>query len=217
MGITIAIDGPAGAGKSTVAQRVAAALGYQLVDTGAIYRAVALLAQRNGIAFTDDPALEGLIAGMALRFEFHAGHNHCLVGDDDISAAIRTPEISRAASDLSTNPAVRRALLQLQRDLAGGGGAVLEGRDIGTVVCPEAEVKVFLNASLAERARRRAAELQAQGRTVAFADVLTEVEARDTQDSGRTHAPLCAAPDAVRLDCTTLAIDEVVERILALV
>lgn len=212
--VTVAIDGPAGAGKSTVAKAVAAALGYRLVDTGAIYRAVALLAQRQGVPLDDDARLAPLVSALVIDFAFEHGVNHVRVHGEDVTLAIRTPEVSRGASVVSARPVVRAGLLTLQRRLAGEGGAVLEGRDIGTVVCPDAPVKFFLDASLAERARRRQRELAEAGRESDYAAVLADITVRDERDSSRDVAPLKAAPDARHLDSTALPVDEVVRRIV---
>jgi len=213
-GVTVAIDGPAGAGKSTVAKAVAAAVGYRLVDTGAIYRAVALLAHRRGVALDDDGGLAPLVVGLVIDFALAGGVNRVRVHGDDVTDAIRTPEMSRGASVVSARPVVRAGLLDLQRRLAGEGGAVLEGRDIGTVVCPAAPVKFFLDATLAERARRRQRELAEAGRESEYAAVLADITARDERDSRRDVAPLKPAPDAVILDSTALSVDEVVRRIV---
>jgi CMP/dCMP kinase len=183
----VAIDGPAGAGKSTVARAAADALGFTYLDSGAMYRAVALAAPR-------DPA--------SLRIAF--AHGRVLLDGEDVSEAIRTPEISRAASRVATDPAVRAALVEQQRALLAGGDWVAEGRDIGTVVAPGAEVKVWLTASLEERARRRG-------------EPAADVRERDERDAGRAHSPMAPAPDAVEIDTTGLTVDEVVARIVALV
>jgi cytidylate kinase len=213
-GLTVAIDGPAGAGKSTVAKAVAQALNYRLVDTGAIYRSVALLAKRQGVALDDDDGLGRIIRSLQIDFAMVDGVNHVTLLGEDVSDAIRTPEVSRAASDVSTRPAVRTGLLTLQRKLAGDGGAVLEGRDIGTVVCPDAPVKFFLDAHPEERARRRFEELKAKGKDASLEHVRGEMEARDAQDAGREHAPLKVADDATVLDSTKLTPTEVVSRIV---
>jgi len=215
-GITVAIDGPAGAGKSTVARAVAERLGYTLVDTGAIYRAVALLASRAGISFDDDDALAPIVTDLDIAFRLDGGINRVMVAGEDVSTAIREPEMSMGASAVSARPVVRAGLLDLQRRLAGQGGAVLEGRDIGTVVCPDAEVKVFLGASAEERARRRFAELQSKGDPATFEQVLANVNQRDAQDTGRAIAPLVAADDAVVVDSTKLSVDQVVQTIVDL-
>lgn len=216
-GITLAIDGPAGAGKSTVAKIVARSLGYRLVDTGAIYRAVALLAQRRGIAWDDDAGLGPIVSDLDIDFAFVGEVNHVHVHGEDVSEAIRTPEISRGASEVSARPVVRQGLLGLQRKLAGAGGVVLEGRDIGTVVCPQAEVKIFLDADPVERARRRYEELRAKGLQEPFEQVKDQLMERDSRDTGRELAPLRAADDALRLDSTRMSLAEVVARVVAAV
>jgi cytidylate kinase len=213
----VAIDGPAGAGKSTVSMRLARALGFTLIDTGAIYRATALVALRRQVALDDDAALEEIVRTLDIGFRFGDAGNQVLLGDEDVSAAIRTPEISMAASTVSARKVVRSGLLGLQRKLGENGGVVLEGRDIGTVVFPDAEVKVFLTATLGERARRRNEELRARGLDVPLAQTLREVEERDRQDSTREHAPLRKAPDAIEIVTDGLGVDEVVDRLAALV
>lgn len=213
-GITVAIDGPAGAGKSTVAKEVARALGYALVDTGALYRSVALLAERQGIGWEDDAGLEPLVRNLGIAFQFEAGVNRVTLEGEDVTDAIRTPEISRGAALVSARPLVRAGLLDLQRRLAGEGGAVLEGRDIGTVVCPDAPVKFFLDASDEERARRRYEELLARGDAPHYDEVLRDLLARDALDRKRAHAPLRAADDAQHLDSTALPVEEVIRVIV---
>ena len=193
----IAIDGPAGAGKSTVARAVAAALGFTYLDSGAMYRCIAL-AQLRGAADPLDCAIG--LAGDAVTLD-----------GEDVSAAIRTPEVSALASEVAARPEVRTALVEQQRELIAGGDYVAEGRDIGTVVAPDAELKVFLTASPGERARRRAAELGADAGTV-----LREQTLRDQRDTTREHSPLAAAADSVEVDTTGLGIDEVVARIVDL-
>lgn len=218
-GVIVAIDGPAGAGKSTVARRLADALGYILVDTGAMYRSVALAAQRSGVAWNDATGLgalaRGLVARHALTFERdpHLGVRVKLAGED-VSDAIRTPDIAQGASTVSTHPEVRAALLDLQRQAGDEGGVVLEGRDIGTVVFPQAQAKFFLTASAETRAQRRHAELVAKGQNVTFEDTLDDVKRRDAQDSGRAVAPLKQADDAILVDSTVLSIDETVASML---
>src|SRR5512140_2173560 len=187
----VAIDGPAGAGKSTAARRVAARLGYAMVDTGAIYRSVALAASRAGIAFDDDAGIASLLPAVRIRFEAPSvpgGGQKVFLDDEDVSTAIRTPPMSLGASAVSARPVVRAALLDLQRRLATAPenrGAVLEGRDIGTVVFPDADVKVFLTASPEVRARRRHQELLAKGNPSRFEDVLSDQLKRDRDDSSR--------------------------------
>jgi cytidylate kinase len=215
--IVVALDGPAGAGKSTVARLVARALGLQLVDTGALYRAVALCARERGLSWDDGEALGRLAA--SLRLALRPGTDGgCRVVVDDVDRAddVRTPEISTGASAVSKHPAVRAALLGLQRRLGRvPPGAVLEGRDIGTVVFPDAEHKFFVTASDEVRARRRFDELVAKGRAdVTFEETLADQRARDLQDSSRAVAPLRPADDARVIDTSDMAIDEVVSRIV---
>ncbi|HEY8432666.1 MAG TPA: (d)CMP kinase [Sandaracinaceae bacterium] len=211
----IAIDGPAGAGKSTAARLLAERLGYVLIDTGALYRAVALVAKERGIDWSDGPAL-GEVA-RSLRLEFGptgSGRPPLYVDGVDRSDAIRREDISQGASRVSAHPEVRAALLEVQRRMGEGGGVVMEGRDIGTVVFPDAEVKVFLTASVEARARRRYEELLARGLQPSLDAVRSEIEERDARDSGRAVAPLRQAPDAVRLDTSELSIEDVVDRLV---
>lgn len=198
----VAIDGPAGAGKSTVARAAAAALRFTYLDSGAMYRCVALAGLRTGRAAAE--------LASAVRIELSADGRVRLDGED-VSAAIRTPEVSEAASAAAADPGVRQALIAQQRQLLRTGDWVAEGRDIGTVVAPQAEVKVFLTASAQERARRRAAELGAD-----VQGVLAEQAIRDERDRGREHSPLRAAPDAVELDTTGMELEEVVEKVVEL-
>jgi cytidylate kinase len=218
MALRVAIDGPAGAGKSTVAARVAEALGLPRLDTGAIYRTLALAAARARVSWEDAPALAGLAARLPLRFAGGMGGapQRVYLGDEDVSAAIRAPEISEGSSLVSRHAAVRTALLPVQRALCANG-VVAEGRDIGSVVLPDAEVKVFLTASPQERARRRQLELRERGVERPLEAVLAEQEARDERDSTRATAPLLATPDAVTIDTVGLTLDEVVGRVVELV
>jgi len=215
----VAIDGPAGAGKSSAARELATRLGFALVDTGAIYRTVALAARRAGIAFDEDPALEALLPGLRIRFAppVRAGEaQRVILGDEDVSGEIRTPLMSMGASAVSARPVVRAGLLELQRRLAlvpENLGAVLEGRDVGTVVFPDADVKFFLTASPEERARRRHAELVSRGEAIPIEEVLAEQVRRDRDDSDRAIAPLRAARDAVHVDTTGVPLAAVVERL----
>lgn len=212
----IAIDGPAGSGKSTAARRLAARLGYVLVDTGALYRGVALAAFERGVSWDDAEALGRLTEQLDLRFVMADDEPRLRVEGRDRAEDIRTPEISRGASAVSRHPPVRQALLGRQRQLGADGGVVLEGRDIGTVVFPDAEVKVFLSADPEVRARRRAAELAQRGIPADLDTTLAEIRERDAQDAGRAVAPLRPAEDAVILDTTGLSIDEVIDRLEAL-
>ena len=207
--IVVAVDGPAGAGKSTASRALAGRLGYAYVDTGAMYRAVGVIAHRRGIALDDDEALARLVE--RLRFEPRDGGGLAVDGTD-VSAEIRRAEAGELASRVSTRPVIRERLVALQRALGAGGGVVMEGRDIGTVVFPNAEVKLYLTADPAERARRRAVELRGRGESVDEAALAREIAARDERDSARSHSPLRPAADALRLDTTGLTLEQVVAR-----
>lgn len=215
----VAIDGPAGAGKSTVTRRVAEELGYWVVDTGALYRAVALAAQRRQLSWSDGPAVASLAHELAERralcFDSRGeGEARVLLLGEDVTRAIREPEIGQGASIVSAYPPVREALLQMQRSAGEQGGVVLEGRDIGTVVFPEAEAKFYLTASVDVRAQRRLEELALRGIAATLDDVRSEVIERDQRDSNRAVAPLRQAPDAELVDSSSLAIEEVVAQIV---
>lgn len=215
----VAIDGPAGAGKSTVTKRVADDLGYLLVDTGALYRAVALAAQRDGIGWGDDQALGELARKLVEEHAVELGNQKASgfavkLRGQDVSSAIREPSVSQGASKVSAVPAVREALLDMQRQAGAGGGVVLEGRDIGTVVFPNADAKFFLTASVDVRARRRFDELLARGGSPELSEVEREVAERDLRDSTRPIAPLKRAADACIIDSSVLSIDQVVARIV---
>ncbi len=211
----VAIDGPAGAGKSTVARRAADALGFVLVDTGALYRTVALAAKKRGIAWSDAEGTGEVARDLAARgaIVLGAGKKVTLDGED-VSEAIRTPDVSMGASTVSAHPPVRAALLDMQRKAGEKGGVVLEGRDIGTVVFPDAEHKFFLTARPEVRAKRRCDELRAKGQTVDYEETLREVIRRDEQDTNRAAAPLKKADDAEFVDTSDMTIDEAVEHIV---
>lgn len=211
--IVVAIDGPAGAGKSSVTKRLARRLGYSLLDTGALYRSVALAAQRRGIAWDDEAGLARIAAGLKVAFHFEGEVNHVEVDGEDVTDAIRSPEISSGASQVSALPGVRAALLELQQRIGRGGGVVAEGRDVGTVVFPGAEAKVFLTASPEQRARRRCDELQAAGQEADYTSTLEDIRIRDDRDSNRPIAPLKRADDALLVDSSTMTLDEVVDTI----
>ena len=215
--LVVAIDGPAGAGKSTAARLLAERLGYALLDTGAIYRVMALRAREGGVAWDDGPGVAALADGLEIAFRLEGTVNHVLADGQDVTPAIRTPEMSDGASRVSALPEVRAALLDLQRRIGAAGGVVVEGRDIGTVVFPNAQAKFFLTATVDERARRRAAELRAAGRPVDPATTRAEIVARDERDSTRAAAPLRKADDAIEIDSSALAVEEVVDRMAAIV
>ncbi len=213
--LVVAIDGPAGAGKSSIARRVASALGYLYIDTGAMYRAVALRALRGGVELDDAPRLEELARAAAIELE--PGTGRVLMDGEDVTEAIRAPDISSAASKVSALPGVRRALVAKQREMGARGGVVMEGRDIGSVVFPAAEVKIFLDADPAVRSARRHKELADRGEAAEPAEVEREIRERDRRDSTRADSPLVRARDAVYVDSTGLGLDEVEAAILKVV
>jgi len=216
----VAIDGPAGAGKSTVTRRVAERLGYRVLDTGALYRSVALAAASSDVPFEDETRVSAIARTMAeqnaVDFSPDATHGQrVLVRGEDVTLAIRTQPMSDGASRVSALPGVRAALLEMQRAIGRSGGIVVEGRDIGSVVFPDSECKFFLTATAEERARRRQAELQARGAQADYAVILAEVVERDERDRSREVAPLIQAPDALAIDSSRLGIDEVVAVIVS--
>jgi cytidylate kinase len=213
--IVIAIDGPAGAGKSTVARRVADRLGFVYINSGAMYRAVALWALRNGTDLDDMHRLEML--ARAARIEFGVGDGSVYLNGENVTEALRTAEVSMAASRVSAVPGVRRALIPLQRGIAESSSVVMEGRDIGSVVFPDAKIKVYLDANPSERARRRALELQSRGEFADVEAVTASIRERDARDCTRQEAPLVQAPDAHFIDSTGLSLDEVEAKVLQLI
>ena len=217
MGIRIAIDGPASSGKGTVARLVARSLGYSYIDTGAMYRAVALFARRDGVGWGEAERLAALTDRLQFGFSWTGERLTVTVGGENVSAAIRNPEIGQGASEVSVHPGVRAALVRRQRELACDGWIVMEGRDIGTVVLPDAELKVYLDADVRVRAQRRAAEQQAKGLGGSVEDVVAELRERDARDKGREVSPLRQADDAVYLDTTPMSAAEAAEKIVAMV
>jgi cytidylate kinase len=216
-GLVIAIDGPVGAGKSTVAKLVARKLGYLYVDTGAMYRAVALKALRLGMDINDPIVMAMLAEATDIQLQQQGdGGVRVFLDGEDVTEAIRTPEVSEASSIVSAHEGVRKVLAERQKAMAELGGVVMEGRDIQTVIAPDAEVKIFLTASLEERAKRRWLELQQKGISVSYEEVLQEVKERDERDKNRTIAPLRKAPDAVEIDTTGMTPEEVAEKIVKL-
>jgi cytidylate kinase len=211
--LLIAIDGPSGAGKGTIARALAARLGYRHVDTGAMYRALAWKALHDGIDLTDEDAL----ASLAGRAAFEVSEGRVQIDGHDVARAIRTPEIDRAATSVARQPRIREALVARQRAMGAGGGVVMEGRDIGTVVFPGADVKIFLDASAEERARRRATDSSHASGTGAIQEVAVALAERDRSDRGRAASPLVQADDAVVIDTTHLSIDEALDRALLVV
>lgn len=211
----IAIDGPAASGKSTTAKLVAKRLGYLFIDTGAMYRALGLKARRLGITFDRVDDIARMAENTGITQQQAPDGAVTFLDGEDVSQAIRSPEISQAASDISTIPAVRRRLVKLQQQMGAGGGVVMEGRDITTVVFPDAEVKVFMQASIAERAKRRQAELASKGTRVDLAELEKQIELRDQQDSQRADSPLTCTPDSLIIDTTGLSIEQQVEMVLA--
>jgi len=214
MGRVIAIDGPVGAGKSTVARALARRLGFRYVDTGAMYRSVAWAAVHRGVSLSHEHAVAGLARELDIEFVPGPSGQGVLVNGEDATEAIRRPEMSEASSIVSAYPAVREAMVDLQRRMGTAGDVVMEGRDIGTVVFPNAEVKVYLDASLDERAGRRFRELQAKGEAVTYEEVRRALEDRDRRDSTRAHSPLRVAPGAIVVNSTGRVVDEVVDEIV---
>jgi len=214
-GLVIAIDGPSGAGKSTVARLLAQRLGYIYIDTGAMYRAIGWKSRQEGIAATDEQGLAALCARTEVSIKKDNNDPRIYVDGFDVSGEIRTPEMGMMASAVSRSPAVRARLLTLQRELGRGGGVVMDGRDIGTVIFPDADLKFFLEANAEERGRRRYHELKAKGMDVDLMHITREIIDRDEQDSGRALAPLKQASDAILVDSSAMGIDEVLSLMLS--
>jgi cytidylate kinase len=212
--LTITIDGPSGAGKSTVGKALAKRLGYLYIDTGAMYRAVALKVKEKALVSGDESELCALVSSLRISFVGKAEETAVLCNGKDVTKAIRSPEMSRLASDISKKRVVREALVRKQREMAKGGGVVLEGRDIGTVVFPDAEIKFYLDANMEERGRRRFKELVEKGTNVDFNDTLEEVKKRDDNDMNRAISPLRKAEDAFFIDSTGRTVEEIVEEMV---
>ncbi len=212
----IAIDGPAGAGKSTIAKSLAQELAYLYIDTGAMYRAVAYQALQSGVALTDAGRLAQIAAGAQIDMRLEDGQNNIFLNGREVTAEIRLPQVSAAASPVSAVAAVREQMVPKQRELAARGRVVLDGRDIGTVVLPQADCKIYLTASLDERAERRYKELLTKGLPADLAEVRRDIEERDYRDTHREASPLRQAEDAVYLDTTGLSIEQVLQKVRAL-
>lgn len=212
--INVAIDGPAGAGKSTVARAAAQKLGYIYVDTGALYRAVGVYCLRKGIETTDAQNVGAILSEITVELKFIDSVQHVFLNGDDVSIEIRLPEASMAASNVSAIPSVRAFLFDLQRDIAAKNNCIMDGRDIGTVVLPNAQVKIFLTADDTERAMRRYKELQEKGSTVTYQEVLDDLRVRDYNDSHREIAPLKPAEDSVIVNTTNYSLEESINKIV---
>ena len=215
--IAIAIDGPSGAGKSSIAKALAKSLNIIYVDTGAIYRTVGLYVYRNGVESKDKEKIISMLPDISVKLAYIDGAQHIFLNGEDVSGLIRTETISRYASDVSAIPEVRAFLLSLQRDMAKKTSVIMDGRDIGTVVLPDAEVKIFMTASAEVRARRRYKELIEKGESVVYEDVLAAIITRDTNDSTRATAPLKAADDAVILDNSEINAEETLNRVIDII
>ena len=213
--INIAIDGPAGAGKSTIAKLVASEKGYIYLDTGAMYRALAVYALKNGVDPLDEKSVDKLVVGVDMDIKYIDGIQHIIVCGEDVTSQIRENHVSKAASDISAHPSVRIKLVELQREFAKTHDVVLDGRDIGTFVLPDTPYKFYLTASAEVRAERRVKDLAERGQTVDFKTVLEEIKQRDYNDSHRQFAPLRQADDAVFIDSSEMSIDEVKDFILS--
>jgi len=215
--LTVAIDGPSGAGKSTVARSLARRLGFVYIDTGAMYRSVALRVKERGISPEDKLALNQLALSLRIQFVTKGEETHVFCEGEDVTEAIRNPEISRLASSISKQRGVREALVRMQREMGKEGDVILEGRDIGTVVFPDADVKFYLDANPEERARRRYDEMVEKGIKMDFKETQEELLQRDHNDMHRAHSPLKRAEDAVLIDSTHRSVEEVVEEMVRLV
>lgn len=217
MAFNVAIDGPAGAGKSGIARAAAKELGFVYVDTGALYRAVGVYGLRNGIDNKNAEAVAGMLPHISVELKFRDGVQHVYLNGEDVSEEIRTPPASMAASDVSAVPAVRQFLFDLQRDIAAKNDCIMDGRDIGTVVLPNAQVKIFLTASPEARAMRRYKELQEKGAKDTYEEVLADLLQRDYNDSHRAVAPLKPAEDSITVDNSGLSLEDSIEQVLSVI
>ncbi len=213
--ISVAIDGPAGAGKSSIAKEAAKRLGFTYIDTGAMYRAVGLAASRQGLDLDDGEAVGGIVNGIGLQIKYIDGVQHVFLGDEDVSQAIRMPEISMAASRVSAHAPVRSALVELQRSMARTQSVIMDGRDICMYVLPGADVKIYLTASVDARAARRLNELKEKGDTSTFEEVRADMERRDYADMHRENSPLRQAPDARLIDTSDMTLEQSVEAVIS--
>ncbi len=213
--INVAIDGPSGAGKSTIAKAAAAALGLTYVDTGAMYRTLGLAAFERGVDMDDGEALSVLLSEIEMKIEYIGGTQHIYIGDRDVSADIRRPEISMAASRVSAHPQVRTALVAFQRELAKRQSVVMDGRDICMHVLPDADVKIYLTASVDDRAKRRVEQLREMGTEADFDQVRADIEKRDYNDMHRETSPLCQAPDAHLIDTTGFTLEQGMDAVIS--
>lgn len=217
MAFNVAIDGPAGAGKSSIARAAAKELGFIYVDTGALYRAVGVYGLRNGVDNKNADAVASMLPNISVELKFQDGVQHVYLNGEDVSEEIRTPPASMAASDVSAVPAVRQFLFDLQRDIAAKNDCIMDGRDIGTVVLPNAQVKIFLTASPEARAMRRYKELQEKGAKDTYEEVLADLLQRDYNDSHRAVAPLKPAEDSITVDNSGLSLDDSIEQVLSVI
>ncbi len=215
--ITIAIDGPAGSGKSTTAKLVAARLGFQFLDTGAMYRALTCKALQDNVSPSDSRQLTDMARDMQIRFETSGDDNRVFCDNEEVTTEIRTPEVTLHVSEVSAHPGVRKAMVAKQQEIARGQSVVAEGRDTTTVVFPDAEVKVFLIATVEERAKRRLKDLKNAGHESSLEEQKADIERRDRHDSERAHSPLRKADDAVEIDTSTMTVEQQVDKILSLV
>lgn len=214
MSFNIAIDGPAGAGKSTIARAAARSLGFLYVDTGAMYRAIALHLLRNHVEADQTERIKELLADMTIRISYSGGEQQIILNDENVTSQLRQEEVGNMASKSSANPKVREKLLQLQRDIARDNDVIMDGRDIGTFVLPNADVKVYLTASVEERAKRRYLEFEEKGMDADMSKIEQDIRTRDFQDMNRSIAPLKQAEDAVVIDSSQMSIPEVMDRIV---